>query len=338
MWWPAIGGLVIGLGGLVFPQALGVGYDTIGAMINGTVVTQVILGVLIVKSLIWAISLGSGTSGGVLAPLLMIGGAMGGIEAFVLPHEGIGFWPLISMAAILGGTMRSPLTAIVFAVELTHDVNVLLPLLIAVTVAHGFTVLILRRSILTEKISRRGLHLTREYSIDPLEILRVREAMRTEFVALSTEMTVDEAARVVSAATPIQRLYPVVSNGDVLVGIVRRSVLQRCATESTAHLQSVAELAQPDVVVAYPDETLRTAVQRMAETGLTRFPVVERGELCRLAGMISLNDLLKARALNLEAERRRERVLPLRLVVPRWPQPATSDEQSRQPEPGNRAG
>ncbi len=159
MWWPALGGLVIGAGGLLFPQALGVGYDTIGALLQGDVPRRVILGVLLVKSTIWAVSLGSGTSGGVLAPLLMMGGALGGMEAMFLPWEGSGFWPLVSMGAILGGTMRSPLTGVVFALELTHDVNMLLPLLVATTMAHAFTVLVLRRSILTEKVSRRGFHL-----------------------------------------------------------------------------------------------------------------------------------------------------------------------------------
>ncbi|HTC35165.1 MAG TPA: chloride channel protein, partial [Bryobacteraceae bacterium] len=148
MWWPAIGGLVVGLGGLIFPQALGVGYDTIGALLKGDVARNVILGVLLVKSVIWAVSLGSGTSGGVLAPLLMMGGALGGIEAMFLPNEGAGFWPLVSMGAILGGTMRSPLTGIIFALELTHDINVLLPLLVASVIAHAFTVLVLKRSIL----------------------------------------------------------------------------------------------------------------------------------------------------------------------------------------------
>src|SRR3989442_932768 len=139
MWWPAIGGLVVGLGGLVFPQALGVGYETIGALVQGDVPKATIAGILLVKSLIWAVSLGSGTSGGVLAPLLMMGGALGGVEAMFLPNEGVGFWPLISMGAILGGTMRSPFTGIVFAFELTHDVNVILPLLVACVIAHAFT-------------------------------------------------------------------------------------------------------------------------------------------------------------------------------------------------------
>src|SRR5262249_56672860 len=174
MWWPAIGGLVIGIGGWMFPQALGVGYDVIGDLLQGNVAGRVIIGVLVVKSIIWSVSLGSGTSGGVLAPLLMMGGALGGVESWFLPVEGVGFWPLVSMGAILGGTMRSPLTGIVFALELTHDENMMLPLLIAVTIAHGFTVLVMRRSILTEKIARRGFHLSREYAIDPLAIPFVR--------------------------------------------------------------------------------------------------------------------------------------------------------------------
>src|SRR4051812_26348431 len=135
MWWPALGGLVIGIGGWFSPQALGVGYDIIGGLLQGDMPLKIIAGVLIVKSIIWAVSLGSGTSGGVLAPLLMIGGALGGLEARLLPFEGAGFWPLVSMGAILGGTMRSPLTGVVFALELTHDVNILLPLLLAVMMA-----------------------------------------------------------------------------------------------------------------------------------------------------------------------------------------------------------
>jgi H+/Cl- antiporter ClcA len=178
-WWPAIGGVFVGLGGLIFPQALGVGYDTIGMLLAGNAPLKIVAGVLLVKSAIWMISLGSGTSGGVLAPLLMMGAALGGIEAIFLPNFGLGFWPLVSMGAILGGTMRSPFTGIVFAIELTHDFNLLLPLLLACFLAHGFTVLALKRSILTEKIARRGYHLSREYGLDPLEILFVREAMRT---------------------------------------------------------------------------------------------------------------------------------------------------------------
>jgi H+/Cl- antiporter ClcA len=177
MWWPAIGGLLVGLGGLFVPQALGVGYDVIEAELNGTIALNLIVGILIVKTLIWSLSLGSGTSGGVLAPMLMIGGALGGIEATIFPEVAPGFWALVALAGVLGGVMRSPLTGVVFALELTHRYEALLPLLIGATAAYVISVLALRRSVLTEKIARRGLHLSREYSVDPLEVLFVHEVM-----------------------------------------------------------------------------------------------------------------------------------------------------------------
>ncbi len=363
MWWPAIGGLVVGIGGLIFPQALGVGYDTIGKLLAGQGTVTLILGILIVKSIIWSVSLGSGTSGGVLAPLLMMGGALGGLEAFFLPNEGLGFWPLVSMGAILGGTMRSPFTGIIFALELTHDVNMLLPLLIAVVIAHGFTVLVMRRSILTEKVSRRGYHLTREYATDPLEIIFVREVMRTNVVALSDKMSLQDLVKLLNrnplpasvsanggtgitqketaslsppfsttaskeARSPtsrrVQHLYPVLDAQEHLVGVVTRRDLQDLVSniadsgngtgDGGAH--KLADLVNPYPIVAYADEPLRVVVYRMADTGFTRFPVVERDDPRKLAGIVSLNDLLKARARNLEEERHRERVLRLRLLFP----------------------
>ncbi|TAK11057.1 MAG: chloride channel protein [Acidobacteria bacterium] len=252
MWWPAIGGLAIGVGGVLFPQALGVGFDTIAELLRGDTAGRLIVGMLVVKAVIWSVSLGSGTSGGVLAPLLLMGGALGAAESAVLPNLGPGFWPLVSMGAILGGTMRSPFTGVVFLLELTHDVNMLLPLLVAVTIAHTLTVLVLRRSILTEKLARRGYHLSREYAIDPLEILFARDVMRT---------------------TPSSHVLP-----------------------KTA-------------AVVYPDEPLRIVVHRMARTGRTRLPVVDRSDTRRLIGSISLAELLKARSLDLDAEHRREKTL-----------------------------
>jgi CBS domain-containing protein len=315
MWWPAFGGLAIGLGGLVFPQALGVGYDTIGALLQGDVPFKVIAGILLVKSAIWAISLGSGTSGGVLAPLLMMGGALGGIEAGFLPAEGIGFWPLVSMGAILGGTMRSPLTGIVFAIELTHDLNMFLPLLIAVTIAHGFTVLTLGRSILTEKIARRGYHMSREYSLDPMEITFAREVMRTDVIALPDTLSMEDLKRLIPTdlGQRVQHIYPVVDNDDRFVGVVtRRDLRQTIQDEGVRPTErKLADIVRYKPVVAYSDEPLRVVVQRMAETGLTRFPVVDREDPDQLVGTISLNNLLNARKHNLEAERRREKVLEL---------------------------
>ena len=177
MWWPAIGGLVIGLGGLVDPRALGVGYDSIAALLDGHMALSAIAILVAVKWTIWSFALGSGTSGGVLAPLLMIGGALGALEGHIFPLETPGFWALISMGAILGGTMRSPLTGILFAAEVTHDFPSLVPLSVAAVIAHGFTVLVLKRSILTEKVARRGYHISREYEIDPLEVLFVRDVV-----------------------------------------------------------------------------------------------------------------------------------------------------------------
>ena len=313
MWWPAIGGLVVGLGGLIFPQALGVGYDTIGALLTGNVAHTMILGILLVKSVIWAVSLGSGTSGGVLAPLLMMGGALGGMEAMFLPGEGAGFWPLIGMGAILGGTMRSPLTGIIFCLELTHDINVLLPLLVASVIAHGFTVLTLKRSILTEKVARRGYHLSREYAVDPLEILFVRDAMRTNLVAFASGNTPpDIQATMNSHQGPSgQHLYPVVDDLQHLRGVITRKQLHQFVFENGQPSRALGDVAK-DPVIAYPDEPLRVVVYRMAETGLTRFPVVDRDDKRKLLGMIGLRDLLSARTRNLAEERERERVLKIR--------------------------
>ena len=318
MWWPMIGGLAIGLGGMIFPQALGVGYDTIGALLQGAVMTKVILGVLLVKWFVWAVSLGSGTSGGVLAPLLMMGGALGGLEAMFLPNEGTGFWPLVSMGAILGGTMRSPFTSIVFAFELTHDANVFLPLLVGSVIAHAFTVLTLKRSILTEKVARRGYHLSREYAVDPLEILFVREVMRSKVVVLPAASTLQEFLQALRTDhRQSQRLLPVVDKEGFLVGVVTRGDIYKRVKEQgeKAWQRPLGELVRTDFVETFPDEPLRAVVYVMAEKQITRMPVVDRNSR-RFLGLVALDDLLKARARHLEEEKRRERVLDLRFFLP----------------------
>jgi CBS domain-containing protein len=237
----------------------------------------------------------------------------------VLPDEGAGFWPLVSMGAILGGTMRSPLTGIVFSLELTHDANVLLPLLVAAVVAHGFTVLVMRRSILTEKVSRRGHHLTRDYAIDPLETTFVRDAMRSDVVALPAATPLDEVGRLLPTGPRRrrQRLYPIIADDRSLVGVVTRTELRQALRDPAAFATAttVEALTNPEPVIAYPDETLRVVVYRMAESGLTRLPVIRREAPGALVGLIALADLLQARARHLHEERHRERVL--RLPV-RW--------------------
>jgi CIC family chloride channel protein len=177
MWWPLLGGAVVGLGGLLYPRALGVGYDTIQDLLSGRLVGAVLLGLVVTKAVIWAVALGSGTSGGVLAPLLIMGGSLGALEAHWVGTGDPGLWAAISMGAMMGGTMRSPFTAVAFVLELTHDVNVLPGLFVACMAADAVTVLLMKRSILTEKVARRGYHLTREYAVNPLHLLRVRDVM-----------------------------------------------------------------------------------------------------------------------------------------------------------------
>jgi H+/Cl- antiporter ClcA/CBS domain-containing protein len=315
MWWPALGGLAIGIGGLISPRALGVGYDVIGDILHEGLVPKAILTLVVVKGLIWSISLGSGTSGGVLAPLLMMGGALGGLEALVFPDAGVGFWPLVSMGAILGGTMRSPLTGIVFSVELTHDMNMFLPLVIAVTVAHAFTVLVLKRSILTEKVARRGFHVTREYSIDELEILFARDAMNSDITILSPE------ARVCDVMPQLdehhddrsQHLFPVCDQHGDLAGTITWSDLNRHDGELT-----LGEIIDVRPHTVFSNETLRTAVHRMAEHGVTRVLVVNPADPRKVVGKLALHDVLKARTRHLHEERRRERILPWEFLLPRW--------------------
>ena len=317
MWWPAIGGVVVGLGGLIYPGALGVGYDVIGRLLQGDAPMKMIIGVLLVKSVVWGVSLGSGTSGGVLAPLLMMGGALGAVDALFLPHQGAGFWPLISMGAMLAGTMRAPLTGVIFSFELTSDYHSILPLLIACAAAHAFTVLTLPRSILTEKISRRGHHLSCEYVVDPMEALAVEDAMQTRITALPAESTLAELAHAVNRpdSGPSQRMYPVVDLNRRMVGVVTRGDLRTILNELSGEAANtrLADVLFRNPVVAYPDEPLRLVINRMALTGLTRFPVISHEADSELLGLIALEDLIKAREFNLDEEHRRERVLRLRL-------------------------
>jgi CIC family chloride channel protein len=340
MWWPALGGAIVGLGGLVEPHALGVGYDSIEALLRGGQPAHDVLRLVLVKWGIWAAYLGSGTSGGVLAPLLMIGSALGGLAGRFLAADGAAIWPLVAMGGILGGTMRSPLTGIVFAVELTGDSSTLLPLLVTATVAHGFTVLVMRRSILTEKVARRGFHVTREYEIDPLDVLFVRDVMQTSVVELPASATAADAERLLATKLGEKApLYPVVEDG-CFVGIVTRRALEGWVEPAGNGVASnragngvasnragngaggdnaaltVADIATRTPVTAYPDETLRDLIQRMADTGRTRLPVVDRDAPRRLVGMVTLTHTLKAKQRHLEEERRRERVLSVRALIP----------------------
>jgi chloride channel protein, CIC family len=312
-WWPAIGGVVVGLGGLIDPRALGVGYDTIGAELAGRLALGTLLVLLLVKLVIWSVALGSNTSGGILAPLLMLGAALGGMLGAALPGADEGTWALLGMAAALAGVTRSPFTSVVFALELTHNVNCLFALLVACTVAHLVSVLTLKRSILTEKVARRGYHVSREYEIDPLHALLVRDVMSTEVLTVDPRMTAAELYRQLPEGTAFrrQRLYPVLGRDQELIGVLAFSDLlaasQECSTQLAGPL-----VRRP--LTAGPDETLRHVADKMVESGHGVLPVVDDGERPRLLGLISQFDLLRAHERVLVEERHRERPLgPRRL-------------------------
>ncbi len=226
MWLPALGGLAIGIGGLFEPRALGVGKDVITDLLQGRYLLGLMLPLAAVKCFIWATSLGSGTSGGVLAPLLIMGGIAGAAVGSLLPGGDARLWPLIGMAAVMGGTMRSPLTGAIFALELTRDFNVLPALLLASIVSHTFSVLVMKRSILTEKVARRGYHISREYSVDPLERVCVGEIMTTEVVTVPAAIPVSELLHdYFLEASRRHQAYPVVDARGSLLGVITRTNL-----------------------------------------------------------------------------------------------------------------
>jgi H+/Cl- antiporter ClcA/CBS domain-containing protein len=322
MWWPAIGGLIIGVGGLIVPQALGVGYNVIGQELSGRISLGLVGGILVVKTLIWSLSLGSGTSGGVLAPMFMIGGALGAVEATVFPGVGPGFWPLIGLAGVLGGVMRSPFTGVIFALELTHRMDALLPLLIGASTAYAVSVLVLKRSVLTEKVARRGFHLSREYDVDPLEILLVREVMTYDPITFRDGTPLRQVISVfLRDGRPTvgpehrQRLYPVLSADGRFRGVVTRRDIMRAAFDDVDTAGAIDRLIIQPVVV-HPDDTMRQAAYVMAERSFTRLPVVDRDDPGKLMGMVSLDQLLKGRLRDLREAREHERVLSLRALIP----------------------
>jgi H+/Cl- antiporter ClcA len=295
MWWPAIGGLAVGLGGLIEPRALGVGYDIISDLLTGHIVWSAVVAILLVKSAIWIIALASGTSGGVLAPLLIFGGCAGWLEGQLLPGDH-GAWALIGMAAMMGGTMRSPLTAILFAVELTGDFALLGPLLVATSAAYALTVLLLKRSILTEKIARRGQHVVREYSIDPFELMRVSEVMVRKVDTLPADMPIDEAVALFSSAARRHKSYPLIDAGGQVAGMVARADVLRWRAESPHDEATLFDrISDRSLDVGHPDEPVSHLADRMVLADVGRVPIVERVTQ-RLVGLVSRKDLLRIRA------------------------------------------
>jgi len=309
MWWPAIGGLFVGIGGWIDPRVLGVGYDLIHSILRGEIIGATLLGLLIGKSLVWSLSLGSGTSGGVLAPLLIMGGALGAFEAHWISIGDPTLWAMLSMAATMGGTMRSPFTAIVFTLELTHDLNALPALLIACIAAEIVTVLLLRRSILTEKVARHGHHIVREYSVDPLELRRVNEVMDESVPTVPLGMKLSALTKEIARPnSPLGRhqALPIVDANGMLAGIITKGDVLRSVGESAFESMTVEEVGTKDLVVAFPDDTVSSAVMKMLTHDIGRLLVVDPQNPGRLLGYLGRPNIIQARLHRLEEEHGRE--------------------------------
>ncbi len=319
MWYPALGGIVVGLGGLVFPQALGVGYSVIQLLVNGDLTWKLLAGILVVKSIIWMISLGSNTAGGILAPMLMIGAAMGVSVGHFLPFISTGAWAVVGMTAVLAAALGAPLTSAMLAVELTHNGGLMLPVLLACISAYAISVLVQPRSMLTENLSRRGLHLTREYGVDPLELVMVSTAMHKDaltFPATATRRDAQVWLEGMNAAGPEawsawQRIFPLVDEAGTLAGMLTRGQLmgeaQKAGEQADTPLLG-ASLRQPITILG--NETLRQAAMQMATMKHQAFPVLDAN--ARYIGILTITDLLSARVMAETRESTKNRILHLK--------------------------
>jgi len=314
MWWPVIGGFIVGIGGVIEPHALGVGYDTIADELAGNLAVTTLISIFMVKLIIWAVALGSGTSGGILAPILMMGAALGGLLGLIFPGKIPSEWALLGMAGALAGVMRSPFTSIIFPLELTHSTNLFLPLLITVTLAHLISVLILKRSILTEKVARRGFHVLREYAVEPLKVLFAEDVMSTNVLTITTGATMANVKEIIQTQNHLrkQRLLPVVNCDGIILGVISwQDVLQKALLGDLT--EKVDDCMITNIITAYSDESLRSIADSMAANRVGVLPVVDRYQKGKLRGLITQYELLTARDHILQEERKRERVLKM------WP-------------------
>ncbi len=299
MWWPALGGLVVGAVGIVAPRTLGVGYDNIEGVVTGTIVGTAVLSLCVFKFISWSISLGSGTSGGTLAPLFTIGGGggvvIGEALARLFPHFGIDprICALVGMAAMFAGASRALLASVVFAFETTLQPMGLLPLLGGCTAGYLVSAMLMRNTIMTEKLARRGVRVPAEYAADYLDRVRVAEACSKRVITLRDDQTVDE----VHDITATHQGFPVVDAAGRLVGVVtRRDFMDRSPDTP------LRELIRRPPSVIFPDMSLRDAADHMVREDVGRLPVVDRHNPSKLVGIITRSDLLKVHARRLEEE------------------------------------
>jgi len=307
MWWPALGAIVVGLGGYMDPRVLGAGYANIQSMLADTMTIKMVVTLLAIKAIVWIVALGSGTSGGVLAPLLILGGAVGCLAGHALPGDP-GFWTMIGMAAMMSGAMRAPLTGALFAGELTGRFEALPLTLAAAAAAYAVSVLVMRRSILTEKIARRGRHVLQEYTVDALDFTQAAQIMTAGPATLSGNLSVAGALSFFTEEA-IHRSYPVVDGENRLLGLVSRSDALRWRNGDVTLEATLAEtLSDRSQPVAYPDTPSSFIADLIIETGVGRIPVVDP-QTRKVVGIVSRQDLLKVRSVNRASETMRSRMI-----------------------------
>lgn len=314
MWWPALGGIVVGIVGYYMPLTLGVGYTNISAVLGGQIGLGAMLALCLLKLLSWSVALGSGTSGGTLAPLFTIGGAMGGVFGWTMAsaapwlHVDPHMAALVCMAAIFAGASRAFLTSVVFAFETTQQVHGLLPLLGACAAAYLISGLMMRNTIMTEKIVRRGVRVPSDYAADYLDQVYVRDACSRNIVSLRTEQTIEEVRQwlVSDGSATKHQGFPVIDRNGQLCGVVTRRQLYDASLAGNASVQSL--LQRPPLIVR-EDHTLREAADHMVERDVGRLVVVSKETPHRMVGIITRGDLLAAHARRLREARQAVRHL-----------------------------
>ena len=315
LWHPAIGALGLGIIGFFVPRVLGVGYDTISDILNNSLTLKLLILIVVFKSLALVISLGSGTSGGLLAPMFMSSAAMGGLFAMVVnrlapsAHLSPGAFALVAMGAVFGAASRATFTFIVFAFEITHDFNSVLPLMLVCVIADLIALKYLPSSIMTEKLSRRGLDVHQEFEADLLKQVRVRDIMRKEVAALPPEMTLRELGDSLAKghmSMNLTRGLPIVTATGELQGLLTQSDLLRALEKNPEGDVTVLEAASKRLVVAYADERAFDALYRMIQHDVGRLPVVARENPKKMVGFLNRSSVLSAWTRQFEEEHTRE--------------------------------
>ncbi len=315
MWWPAIGCVILGVTGYFVPRILGVGYDTISDILNAHLVFKMLLLVMIFKALVLVVTIGSGTSGGLLAPMFMASAAMGSAVAMIINHfiPGAGISPaafaLVAMGAVFGAASRATFAFIIFAFEITRDYNSILPLMLVAVIADGVAMAFSTNSIMTEKLARRGLKIHADYEPDVLQQITVAEAMEKEVPTVPTTMLVREMAERIAKHDPVLSRHQgvlVVDEAGQLAGIVTRSDLLREMEEDPTGSKTVAEAGSRELLFTHEDELLFHATNRMLQAGVGRLPVVDRTDSKKVVGYLDRSGILSARLHQLEEEQVRE--------------------------------